>query len=70
MLALVLLTWLPLLLLSIVEGHAWGRSVELPFLRDVETNVRFLLAAPLLILAEVACTTACCRDPGSSSTTA
>ncbi len=52
-LAVVLLTWLPLLLLSIVEGHAWGRSVTVPFLRDVETNVRMLIAAPLLILGEV-----------------
>lgn len=51
--ALTLLTWLPLLLLSIVEGHAVGNSVALPFLHDVELHVRLLLALPLLIAAEL-----------------
>ncbi len=49
----VLLTWPPLLVLSIVEGHAWGGGVALPFLHDVETHLRLLVAAPLLILAEI-----------------
>ena len=49
----VLLTWVPLVLLSIVEGHAWGTGVTLPLLYDVELHVRFLLALPLLILAEL-----------------
>lgn len=49
----VLLTWLPLLLLSVAEGHAWGGSIKLPFLGDVELHVRLLLALPLLILAEL-----------------
>jgi hypothetical protein len=48
-----LLAWLPLLLLSIAEGYAWGGGVALTFLQDVETHVRFLIAVPLLILAEV-----------------
>ena len=46
---LVLITWLPLLVLSILEGHAWGQSVKLPFLMDVDVQARFLLALPLLI---------------------
>jgi hypothetical protein len=50
---LVLITWLPLLVLSMVEGHAWGQSVKLPFLMDVDVQARFLLALPLLILAEL-----------------
>lgn len=50
---MVYATWLPLLLLSIVEGHAWGGSVKLPFLLDVEQNLRLLVALPLLILAEL-----------------
>ena len=50
---LALLAWVPLLLLSIAEGHAWGDSVTLPFLHDVELHVRLLLALPLLILAEL-----------------
>jgi len=45
--------WLPLLLLSAAEGHVWGTSVALPFLRDVEIHVRLLLALPLLIFAEL-----------------
>ena len=50
---MVLLAWAPLLLLSVAEGHAWGGSVKLPFLHDVEMHVRLLLALPLLILAEL-----------------
>lgn len=44
-------TWLPLLLLSLIEGKAWG-SAGVPFLYDMETQVRFLVALPLLIGAE------------------
>jgi len=51
--AAVLLLWAPLLILSIAEGHAWGGTVKLPFLRDVEMHVRLLLALPLLIVAEL-----------------
>ena len=51
-LAIVLLAWAPLLLLSIAEGHAWGDGVRLPFLYDVEVQVRLLIAVPLLVLAE------------------
>jgi hypothetical protein len=47
------LAWLPLLLLSVAEGHAWGESVKLPFFHDVEIHVRLLLAFPVLILAEL-----------------
>jgi hypothetical protein len=51
--ALVLLIWVPLLVLSVIEGNAWGNGVALPFLHDIETHLRLLVAAPLLILAEV-----------------
>lgn len=50
---LVLLAWLPLLILSVAEGHAWSGSVKLPFLHDIEMQVRLLIAMPLLILAEL-----------------
>ena len=51
--AFVVLAWVPLLLLSIVEGHVWWASASaLPFLYDVEVHVRLLCALPLLILAE------------------
>jgi hypothetical protein len=46
-----LFVWLPLFLLSILDSHA--RRVMIPFLHDVEANVRFLIALPVLIAAEV-----------------
>ena len=52
-LAMVVVTWVPLVLLSIAEGHAWGSTVAVPLFYDVETHVRFLLALPLLIMAEL-----------------
>jgi len=54
-LVFVAITWLPLLVLSALEGHAWGgrATMPLPFLLDVEANVRFLVALPLLIVAEL-----------------
>ena len=51
-LAVVLITWLPLLLLSLVQGLAWGRLIKIPFLRDFAVNVRLLVAVPILVLAE------------------
>jgi AcrR family transcriptional regulator len=50
---ITLLAWLPLLLLSALEGHLWGGSTSVPFLFDVEVHVRFLVALPLLIIAEL-----------------
>lgn len=52
-LTIALFAWLPLLVLSVVEGHAWGGSVTMPFLKDVDAHVRFLIALPLLVLAEL-----------------
>jgi hypothetical protein len=49
----VLITWLPLLLLSLVQGRALGSQVQIPFLRDIAVNVRFLVGLPLLIIAEI-----------------
>jgi hypothetical protein len=50
---MALLAWMPLLLLAVAEGHAWGDSVKLPFLYDVSLHVRLLIALPLLIVAEL-----------------
>jgi len=50
---LSLVTWLPLLILSTLGGRAWGDAVAVPFLKDVEAHARFLLALPLLIVAEL-----------------
>jgi hypothetical protein len=52
-LVITLLAWLPLLVLSVVEGHAWGSDVTMPFLYDVDAHVRFLIALPLLVVAEL-----------------
>jgi len=48
-----LLAWLPLLVLSALEGHALGGNVAVPFLWDVDVHIRFLVALPLLIVAEL-----------------
>jgi len=48
-----MLAWLPLLVLSVLEGKALGRNVAVPFLLDVEVHVRFLVALPLLIGMEL-----------------
>lgn len=48
----VTITWLPLLVLSAWEGLAWGNRVSLTFLRDVDAHARFLLALPILLVAE------------------
>jgi len=45
--------WLPLFVLSMAEGHLWGDAVKIPFFRDIQVHVRFLLALPLLIVAEL-----------------
>jgi hypothetical protein len=49
----VALIWVPLLLLTVIDGRAWSDAVVMPFFKDVETQVRLLIAVPLLILAEV-----------------
>lgn len=46
------ITWLPPLLLSAIAGHLVGGQ-GLPFLRDIETHVRFLVALPVLVIAEL-----------------
>jgi hypothetical protein len=53
-LILAMLAWLPLLVLSALEGQLLGGTVAVPFLFDVEAHIRFLVALPLLIMAEVA----------------
>jgi hypothetical protein len=48
-----LVAWLPLLVLSAFEGHLSARTVAVPFLTDFEVHIRFLVAVPLLIIAEL-----------------
>ena len=48
-----LFTWLPLLLLSVLAGEAVGGAIKVPFIYDVDVHVRFLVALPLLLVAEL-----------------
>jgi hypothetical protein len=50
---MVAVTWLPLLVLSIKDGLAFGHQVTIPFLSDFAVYGRFILGLPLLILAEI-----------------
>jgi hypothetical protein len=52
MVVISLLAWLPLVVLSAIEHHLLGIQ-NLTFLSDVESHVRFLVALPILILAEL-----------------
>jgi len=50
--AVVFITWLPLLVLAIVEGKVMGDGVAMPFFHDFAVHARFLVALPLLFVAE------------------
>jgi hypothetical protein len=50
---IAMLAWLPLLVLSALQGRALGGDVAVPFLFDVEVQIRYLVALPLLIGAEL-----------------
>src|SRR5215471_17722355 len=47
--AAILLTWVPLLVLTLFASHAQ----QVPFLHDIEVHVRFLVSLPVLIGAEL-----------------
>jgi len=47
-----ILTWVPLLILSQLQGLAYGHAVPISFLEDFSAYTRFLLAIPLLLMAE------------------
>jgi hypothetical protein len=51
-LASIMLTWFPLLLLSAVGASVRGVG-QVSFLRDIEVHARFLIALPILIAAEL-----------------
>jgi hypothetical protein len=51
-LVFIVVTWVPLLVLALLQGRAFGNAVEFSFIKDFATHTRFLLVLPLLILAE------------------
>jgi hypothetical protein len=53
-LVVLCLVWLPLLILSALAGSALNGAINVPFLRDFDVNIRFLIALPILLAAEVA----------------
>ena len=48
----ILITWVPLLILTVMEGTAWNHGLKIPFLLDFVAHTRYLFAVPLLLLAE------------------
>jgi hypothetical protein len=46
------LCWVRLLVLTFAQGLAVGTKVRIPFLLDHAVHLRFLMALPILILAE------------------
>jgi hypothetical protein len=52
-LVISLLAWLPLAVLAALEGRLLPGTTVVPFLLDVEVHVRYLVAVPLMIVAEL-----------------
>jgi len=47
------ITWIPLLILSLLDGHALGKTPQQSFLLDFAAYARFFVAIPLLFVAEI-----------------
>ena len=63
MLTAIALLWLPLVILSLFEGSLTGTEVAQPLFADIVPHVRFLIAIPLLLLADLVI------DPSTSAAT-
>ncbi len=53
MIVIALICWVPLFVLAAIGGQLIGGHASVPFLLDVEVHLRFLVAVPLLIGAEM-----------------
>ena len=53
MIGIPVVAWLPLLILTAYQGLAVGHAVAVPFLYDIEVHARYLLAIPMLLIAEI-----------------
>jgi hypothetical protein len=51
-LILTAVTWVPLFVLCLLEGFLFGR-VKMPFFYDITAHTRFLVAVPVLVLADI-----------------
>jgi hypothetical protein len=54
-LLVVLLAWVPILVLAVMESVSARPEIITPVLREVGLHARYLIAAPLLVLAEATC---------------
>jgi hypothetical protein len=52
-LVITFVAWLPLLPLLMIGSPLLAHAVKVPFLRDIETHVKFLVALPVLIAADL-----------------
>jgi hypothetical protein len=48
-----LICWLPLLVLTAIDGQLLDGSLAVPFLKDFDTHLRLLVAVPLFVAAEL-----------------
>jgi len=46
------IAWLPLVILCVIAGSAFGDAVTIPLIKDFPPNARFLIALPLIIIAQ------------------
>src|SRR5262249_29902349 len=53
MISIPLVAWLPLLVLTTYQGLFVGHTVAVPFIYDFSVHARFLVAVPILLLAEI-----------------
>jgi hypothetical protein len=53
MIGIPTVAWVPLLVLSAYQGLVVGHAVKVPFLYDIEVHARYLLAIPILLVAEI-----------------
>lgn len=51
--AAILITWVPPMALAALQGGLAGPGRTMPLIEDVEFHLRFLIVAPLLIIAEL-----------------
>lgn len=47
------ITWIPLLILTLVSGLFWTESIQMNFFEDFPVHLRFLVAVPMLLIAEI-----------------
>ena len=59
----IVILWLPLVLLSLLDGSLIGTNVSQPLISDIVPHVRLLIAIPLLLVADIVI------DPATRSAT-